>query len=109
MAFLWPAGNNRRRGGRPVKPCDLARIRYARSEGDSANWPLAFARLVAAEHAQKIGDFTKMVQGILALLVLGVAGEIQMEEVLPRASAQRPRFHLGQVNIAQGENAEALE
>ena len=70
---------------------------------------LLFCFLVAPQHAQEIGDLAQVRQRLGAAVFLDVAEEIQIEEIFKRAAAQRTRFHLGQIDIAQGKNTQALE
>src|SRR5579863_8003228 len=64
--------------------------------------------LVAAEDAQEVGDFGEMGERLLAALLLQVADEVEVEEVLPRAAAQGPRFHFRQIDVPQREDAQAF-
>src|SRR5579864_5910657 len=80
----------------------------ARSARRSRVAHLSRRGLVAAEDAQEVGDFGEMGERLLAALLLQVADEVEVEEVLPRAAAQGPRFHLRQVDITQCEDTQAL-
>ena len=64
---------------------------------------------ITAEHAQHIGQFGQMVQRIPAHGVFHMPDEIQIKEIFPGLAAQRPRFDLGQIEIAQRESAQRPE
>src|SRR5439155_24977981 len=69
---------------------------------------LSFRALIAPQHTEEIRDFGQVIKGPAASVFLDVADEIQVEEVFPWPAAQRARSHLGEVDVAQGKNTQAL-
>ena len=64
-------------------------------------------RRVAAQNLQHIGQFRQMIQRVAASGLVHVPEEIQIEQILPGLAAQRPRFDLRQIQIAQSECAQS--
>ncbi len=50
-----------------------------------------------------------MIQCAARRLIRDAAGEIQIKQIVPRRAGQRPRFDLGEVEIAQREDAQRFE
>src|ERR1039458_7935185 len=56
---------------------------------------------VAAEDAEEVGDLAEVVERVDGDGGIGASQEVQVEEVFPGLAAQRARFNLDHVEIAQ--------
>src|ERR1017187_5333018 len=63
----------------------------------------------AAQDAEEVGDFAKVVEGVDGDWGIGASQEVQIEEIFPGLAAERAGFNLDHVEIAQGEGAEGAE
>src|SRR5260370_30155707 len=64
---------------------------------------------IAAEHAEEVGCLAQVIERVDGDRGTDGGEEVKIEEVFPRLAAERARFDLHQVEIAQGEGAECAE
>jgi hypothetical protein len=69
---------------------------------------LCLRRSVNPQDLDEVRDFAQMAEGVARGFVVA-AQEVDVEDVLPGASAQGAGFDLAQADVAQGEDAERLE
>src|SRR6185312_5615407 len=70
---------------------------------------LSLYRGITSEDAKQASQFAQVLQRICNGGILGMADQIDIEQIFPRLAAKRPRFNFCEVQIAESKAGHCLE